>query len=62
MIEKDKINVIDWIQLEKDWFRMGKILDDIKTAAGRGITVVVLQKKERNDSLPQTLNNLTIKE
>jgi len=48
-VQKDKINVIDWIQLEKDWFRMGKILDDIKTAAGRGITVVVLQKKEGVD-------------
>ena len=45
-IEKDKINIIDWILLEKDWFRMGKILDDIKGAAGKGITIVCIQKKE----------------
>ena len=45
MYGRDKLNIVDWLGLEKDWFRMGKILKDIKNSVGSGVAVVVLQKK-----------------
>jgi len=46
-IVKDRINIIDWINLEGDrLFDIGKILEGIKTNLGKGIAIVALQKGE----------------
>ena len=44
---KDKINIIDWINLDADrLYDISKIMDDIKAELGRGIGIIVLQKRE----------------
>jgi len=46
-IIKDRINIIDWINLDGDKsYDIGKVLDGIKTSLGRGIAIVALQKGE----------------
>uniref|UniRef100_A0A6M3IFY3 Uncharacterized protein n=1 Tax=viral metagenome TaxID=1070528 RepID=A0A6M3IFY3_9ZZZZ len=45
-IQKDKLNIIDWINLGGDWFMMGKVMESIKQNIGSGLAVVVLQKKK----------------
>ena len=46
-IVKDKINIIDWINLDADrLYDISKIMDDIKAELGRGIGIIVLQKAE----------------
>lgn len=48
-VERDKLNIIDWIYLPKDWFTIGKVLKDIKDAVGKGMGIAVLQKKKGFD-------------
>jgi len=46
-IVKDKINMIDWVNLPADkLYGISKVEEDIKAELGRGIGVVVLQKGE----------------
>lgn len=45
-IVPDKINIIDWINLTDQFYKIGLILEDIKAGIGKGIAVVVLQKEE----------------
>jgi len=46
-IEKDKINIIDWINLDgNQLYDIGKILEGIKANLGRGVGIVALQKGE----------------
>ncbi len=45
-VEPGKINFIDWINLGEDFYKIGKVIESIKTAVGSGIAVVVLQKNE----------------
>jgi len=48
-IVKDKINIIDWINLDANQlYGISKIMDDIKTEVGRGIAIPVLQKSENS--------------
>jgi hypothetical protein len=48
-IVKDRINIIDWINLDASrLFEISKVMDDIKSELGRGIAIVVLQKGEGN--------------
>jgi len=48
-IVRDKINIIDWINLDASkLFDISKLMDNIKAELGRGIGVVVLQKGESN--------------
>lgn len=47
-VEPGKINFIDWINLSDNFYQIGKIIEDIKSAVGTGIAVVVLQKADEN--------------
>jgi hypothetical protein len=50
-IVKNKINIIDWINLESgEHYLIGNLLDGIKSKLGRGIGIVVLQKNKGADS------------
>ena len=44
-VEQGKINIIDWIALDEKLWLVGNTLKGIKDAAGKGITIAVLQKK-----------------
>lgn len=44
-IVKDKINIIDWINLEEH-YQISKIMEGIKRELGNGIAVVAIQKAE----------------
>lgn len=49
-IVKDKINIIDWVNLAGDrLYDISKVMDSIKAEIGRGIAIVVLQKDETSD-------------
>lgn len=44
-IVKDKINIIDWVNLKADrLYDISQIMEDIKSELGHGIAIVVLQK------------------
>lgn len=45
-VEPGKINFIDWVNLGEEFYKMGMIISDIKTAVGDGVAVVVIQKNE----------------
>lgn len=46
-IIKDRINIIDWVNLDADkLYNISKVMDNIKAELGRGIAIVVLQKGE----------------
>jgi len=46
-IVKDRINIIDWINLDANQlYEISKVLEDIKSNLGRGIAIVALQKGE----------------
>ena len=50
-IVKNKINIIDWINLGGErLFDIGKVLEDIKANLGRGVAVIALQKSESADN------------
>ena len=46
-VERGKLNIIDWINLTDQFYKIGKIFEDIKVAAGDGVAVAVLQKEEQ---------------
>ncbi|KKK91029.1 hypothetical protein LCGC14_2717060, partial [marine sediment metagenome] len=49
-IVKDKINIIDWINLDAGkLYDISRVMDNIKAEVGRGIAVVVLQKDAGSD-------------
>ena len=48
-IEKGKINIIDWINLTDNFWKIGQILEDSKVSVGDGIVIAVLQKEEGAD-------------
>jgi len=46
-VVKDKINIIDWINLDANkLYDISRVMDDIKAEIGRGIAIPVLQKGE----------------
>ncbi len=45
-IEPDKVNIIDWINLTTEFYRIGQIIEDIKAGLGDGLAIIVLQKEE----------------
>ncbi len=50
-VVKDKINIIDWINIESgEHYLIGNILNGIKRANGKGITIAVLQKAQGMES------------
>lgn len=50
-IIKDKINIIDWINIPTgEFYMISKLTEDIKRAVGKGIAVGVIQKAEGADA------------
>jgi hypothetical protein len=50
-IIKDKINIIDWINIETgEHYLIGHILNGIKKAVGRGVAIPVIQKSVGTDA------------
>jgi hypothetical protein len=45
-VKPDCLNIIDWINLTDQFYQIGKIIEDVKAALGRGLAIVVLQKEE----------------
>lgn len=46
-IERNKLNIIDWVNLEgSELYTISKVLEGIKSALGRGIGIVAIQKSE----------------
>ena len=41
---KDRINIIDWINLPGEYYMISPVMEAIKRAVGKGLVVVVLQK------------------
>jgi len=49
-IVKDKINIIDWINLAANQlYDISKVIEDCKAEVGRGILIIVLQKGEGSE-------------
>lgn len=48
-IEAGKINIVDWINLRENVYRIGGIFEDMKAQVGDGVIVAVLQKDEDRD-------------
>jgi len=50
-IVKDRINIVDWINLEGGrLYEISRVMDDIKAEVGRGIPILVLQKDASSDA------------
>jgi GTPase SAR1 family protein len=47
--EKDKLNIIDWINLEEHYM-ISRVMEDIKRATGKGNSIVAIQKAEGEKS------------
>ena len=45
-VEPGKVNFIDWINLGEEFYKVGKIIEEIKVAVGDGVAVVVIQKND----------------
>jgi len=45
-IIKDRINIIDWINLPGEYYMISPVMEGIKRAIGKGIAIIALQKKE----------------
>lgn len=46
-VEQNKLNIIDWINLDgNELYNISKVLGGIKSALGRGVAIVALQKSE----------------
>lgn len=45
-VEPGKINFVDWVNLGEDFYKIGKVFENMKTAVGNGVLVAVLQKNE----------------
>jgi len=49
-IERDRINIIDWINLDANQlYDIAKVVEGIKENLGRGIAIIVLQKSDSAD-------------
>jgi len=49
-IIRDRINIIDWINLDANQlYDIGKVIEDIKANLGRGIAIIALQKSSTSD-------------
>ena len=49
-IERDKINIIDWINLDANQlYDIAKVIEDIKANLGRGVAIIALQKSAGSD-------------
>ena len=50
-IVKDRVNIIDWVNLDASrLYDISKVMDDIKAELGRGLAILVLQKGDLADA------------
>jgi hypothetical protein len=49
-IEKDRLNIIDWINLPGEYYMISALMEDIKKAIGNGAGILVIQKNEGADA------------
>jgi len=49
-IIKDRINIIDWINLPGEYYLISPVMEGIKHALGKGIGIIAIQKNEEKDS------------
>ena len=50
-IEQDRINIIDWINLDANQlYDIGQVIEDIKANLGRGVAIIALQKSASSDT------------
>lgn len=50
-IERDRINIIDWINLDANQlYDIGRVIEDIKVGLGSGIAIIALQKSTSSDT------------
>lgn len=49
-IHPDKINIIDWVGLRGEFWQIENIIRDIKARLRNGIAILILQKKEGQDT------------
>ena len=50
-IIKDRINIIDWINIETgEHYMIGRVMEDIKRELGKGIAIIAIQKAEGAES------------
>ncbi len=47
-IVKDKINIIDWINIEGEYYMISPVTEAIKKQLGKGVGIIALQKNEGN--------------
>ena len=45
-IVKNKINIVDWINLPGEYYMISPVMEGIKKALGRGIGIIAIQKNE----------------
>ncbi|KKK74373.1 hypothetical protein LCGC14_2884430 [marine sediment metagenome] len=48
-VVRNRINIIDWINLPGEYYMISPVMEGIKRAIGNGIGVIVLQKNEGTD-------------
>jgi hypothetical protein len=46
IIRPDDINIIDWINLNDNFYRIGSIIEGIKSKLDKGIAIIILQKDQ----------------
>lgn len=49
IIRPDNINIIDWINMGKDFYQIGQTLEGIQSKLNKGVAVISLQKAEGKD-------------
>ena len=47
-IVRDRINIIDWLNLSGEYYMISPVMEAIKKALGRGICIIAIQKNEGN--------------
>ena len=49
-IIKDRINIVDWVNLPGEYYLISPLMEGMKRAVGRGVGVITIQKNEGNVS------------
>lgn len=49
-VVRDRINIIDWVNLDDEAYKIGRVMGQIKRAIGNGIGIIVLQKGEHAEA------------
>ncbi len=50
-VEPDRINIIDWVNIDSSQLhKISSIMEEIKTAVGNGVAIIVIQKSETSET------------